>query len=297
MGTLIDIVKKLNERINSNELSATVSASEPWTVEIDDKGIEAIETQLKGLTTLEEAKNNAEVFNHMKEKVEKTLGTELFNKHKSDFSHGVEKELLPIAKIMGIESDGKKWSDTFKLIKNKADSLSGDVNDTILAQNTEIEKLQNSLATQKEGRKKDKEAHGIEMNNFKVDDLLTREIEAAVKLADAYQIKEVKTGLLNQFKDTIRNKANVSLTDGVLKFSNKDNPDLEVFNENGQKATLPDLIGEESRPYIKAKAPADGPKPPATPEVANNIPTFAPGSAMAGMRSQQEANLASQDVG
>ena len=297
MGTLIDIVKKLNERINSNELSATVSASEPWTVEIDDKGIEAIETQLKGLTTLEEAKNNAEVFNHMKEKVEKTLGTELFNKHKSDFSHGVEKELLPIAKIMGIESDGKKWSDTFKLIKNKADSLSGDVNDTILAQNTEIEKLQNSLATQKEGRKKDKEAHGIEMNNFKVDDLLTREIEAAVKLADAYQIKEVKTGLLNQFKDTIRNKANVSLTDGVLKFSNKENPDLEVFNENGQKATLPDLIGEESRPYIKAKAPADGPKPPATPEVANNIPTFAPGSAMAGMRSQQEANLASQDIG
>ena len=55
--------------------------------------------------------------------MEKQLEGELRKKHHAETLHGVETELTPLAKEIGINPEGKKWNEILKEIKTKASSL------------------------------------------------------------------------------------------------------------------------------------------------------------------------------
>jgi len=291
---LIDFAKLVGGKLTSTELNAATLASEPWTVEFKDDVFASFEEKLNSLTTLEEAKNNPEVFNHLKPKIEKQVEGELRKKHHAETLHGVEKELIPLAKEIGIDPEGKNWNEVVKEIKTKAGSLSGDVDARVEGLVAENGRLNKSLTSARNKNKEDRAAFDANLNGYKVDELLTREIENAVPLAEAYQEKVVKEGLLTKFKDIAKSKAKISLDNGVLKFNNPDNPDLELMNDKGQQADLLYLIGEDAQPYIKATGAPSPPKNTVTIQAAQETPT---GSAADVIKRQRADWLASQGIG
>ena len=98
MAKLIDVVKDLNNHINSNELSTVLSSSDPMNVELSDDEHNAITGNIKGLMTLDRAINDPKVI----DKISPSIEQKLKGKFKADALYFVEKELSGIGKTLGL---------------------------------------------------------------------------------------------------------------------------------------------------------------------------------------------------
>jgi len=288
---LKDILKVVSSKVNSNELSMALSASNPFEVELDDKTFGEIENHIKGLTTLEEAKNNQDIFEALKPKIERAVESDLHKKFKAETLNGVEAELGKLGEKIGVKTTGKKWNEIISEIGSKAEGLSGDPDARVQTMTQEIEKLHKKVANITDARKTEKEEYENKLTSFQVDTILRGEIENAIPLAKPYQEKVVREGLITRFMDLAKTKSKVNLENGSLKFMNPSNPELELFNEDkSTKAGILDLIGEDAQPYI-ATAPPAGKETPPPAKTSVNETGYEPGSPMDAMRRQRLATF------
>ena len=257
---LIDVLKVISSRVNSNALSAAISASAPFEVEFEETDFQEIEKQSKGLVTLDEAANNAEVYKILKPKIESDLDSEFRNKSKAEILHGVETEFAKVGKAIGIDLKDKKWTDSLKEIKTHVLNQSGDVDVRVTQLTQENDRLNKVSAKDKKALSAIEEKHTGQIATLTSTNHLRNEIIKSVPLAKAYQEDLVRDGIIDRLVDTVHAKASVNFdnTTKSIKFMNLDpeHNTLEVMTGDNKKAVLLDLIGTEAQPYIAA-APTD----------------------------------------
>jgi len=260
---LIEVLKKLVSKINVDEIDKAVIASEPWQVKISEEGMTAFGDQLNALMTSTEAKNNTEVFDHIKQKVKPVLETEAWGANKTKILSAVETKLTPVAQAMGIDPAGKKYEAVLTEMKAKASLIKGDVDETVLSQGVEIERLNKGWAREKESRKKDKTVMDEERQSDKLNTFLLKEIDREFPFAAAYEKPMVKESMQDGLKKTLFIKSFPVLDNGIVEYMDPKNHTLHITNDKGEKATISDIIGEDAQPLIKAKETRDvSPKDP-----------------------------------
>lgn len=253
MPKLIDIAKMISGRINSNEFSAALSASDPFSIEIGEEEFEKIQSQVSGMMTLDSAVNNVEVAKAMKPKLKSEIEGDIRRELKNSMYTNIEEKISGLGPKLGIDLSGKK-------IDEQLDAISSHKAPTI--DNKAYENLQNEFATYKEQTANDKENFKNELLDFKINSTLRNKL-SSVPLSKPYQDDLVKSSLFDRVISEVKSKAVISLDDktGQMKLLNPDNREMELFDENNKKIGIDDLINPLVQPYIQATPEKSQDKP------------------------------------
>jgi hypothetical protein len=240
---LIDLAKLLSNHVNSQEVSAAFSASEPWSVEISDEEFEKASGQISSLMTFDSAINNSKVLNSLKDKVDEAYKFDLKNNVKKDIYTDVESKVASIGKRFGLSLEGKKLDEMVESI-NSVNLQKTD--------NKAYEELQTELAKEKERAVELEKQFSNDITDFKINTNLHNKL-SSVQLAKHYQDERIKNSLFNDIINEVKSKATLKLDDtGQIKAYQKDNPEMELYGENNKKLGVDDLIMPLMQNYIEA---------------------------------------------
>ena len=243
--SIIDVAKLLSGQINSNELSASVGASDPLSVQISDEEFEKIQDQVKGLMTMDSAINSPEVAKAIKPKLINDLGSELRGEAKKSIYETIEGKFTELGNDLGLDLSGKKLDEQLGMIK-AAKTKEGS---SKTAQ--DYEKLNQDFLKFKEQAEQEKENLIKEHKNSQINAKLMAKM-SSVPLAKAYQDPVIKNSLMEGVLKQVRSKAHLDLDEtGEIKLFNPDNKDMELFVEN-KKIGVDDLVNPLMQPYIQA---------------------------------------------
>jgi hypothetical protein len=248
MPKLLDLLKTLSTRINSDELTAAVGASEPWNVEIEEENFTALDGQVKNLLTFESAINSPRVLTELKGKVEDAYKQQTKDVLRKEILSDAERKLEPLGKKFGVDLSGKK-------IDEIVSSLDGVKLEK--ADNKEYETLQTEFGEYKKSKENEIKALNQSFTDFKIDEKL-KSIINGVKISEPYQEQTVKDALTDKVIQRVRSQAVIQLTDtGALDFRNPKDPNLELFGDDNKKLGAEDLINPLMQPYIQATKPKE----------------------------------------
>jgi len=248
--SIIDVAKLLSGQINSNELSASVGASDPLSVQISDEEFEKIQNQVKGLMTMDSAINSPEVAKAIKPKLINDLGSELRGEAKKSIYETIEGKFTELGNDLGLDLSGKKLDEQLGMIK-AAKTKEGS---SKTAQ--DYEKLNQDFLKFKEQAEQEKENLIKEHKNSQINAKLMAKM-SSVPLAKAYQDPVIKNSLMEGVLKQVRSKAHLDLDEtGEIKLFNPDNKDMELFVEN-KKIGVDDLVNPLMQPYIQATPSKD----------------------------------------
>jgi hypothetical protein len=240
---LIDLAKLLSNHVNSQEVSAAFSASEPWSVEISDEEFEKASGQISSLMTFDSAINNSKVLNSLKDKVDEAYKFDLKNNVKKDIYTEAESKVASIGKRFGLSLEGKKLDEMVESI-NSVNLQKTD--------NKAYEELQTELAKEKERAVELEKKFSNDITDFKINTNLHNKL-SSVQLAKHYQDERIKNSLFNDIINEVKSKATLKLDDtGQIKAYQKDNPEMELYGENNKKLGVDDLIMPLMQNYIEA---------------------------------------------
>lgn len=261
MAKLKDLLKLFNDQINSNELSALLSASNPSDVEITEEGFEEIKSQVEGLMTVESAQTNREVKKGLYKLHEKTIKKDLEDKllaiaEKIEAADGYKsaKTIEEKIEFLTTELDNFKkpapGADAETLKKYKADIAQLNEQISKLTEDSEAKILETKTSYEQKLEKK--AFHQYLSNNF--------------KLADAYQKPEIKQALFDKAYQEAKKAATIKLNDddsfGVFDLETPEKP-LYIKNK---PAGINDIVSPHLHDYLQVSdsKPAT-PPPPGTP--------------------------------
>jgi hypothetical protein len=240
---LIDLAKLLSNYVDSQEVSAAFSASEPWSVEISDEEFEKASGQISSLMTFDSAINNSKVLNSLKDKVDEVYKFDLKNNVKKDIYTEAESKVASIGKRFGLSLEGKKLDEMVESI-NSVNLQKTD--------NKAYEELQTELAKEKERAVELEKKFSNDITDFKINTNLHNKL-SSVQLAKHYQDERIKNSLFNDIINEVKSKATLKLDDtGQIKAYQKDNPEMELYGENNKKLGVDDLIMPLMQNYIEA---------------------------------------------
>jgi len=243
MPKLIDVLKDLSGVINDNEFSAVIGSSEPYNQEISDEAFEKIKGQMGSLMTFDSAVNNPKIHEALKGKIDPDVKAELYREANAAVYDKAEKKLSELGEHFGIELVGKKLNDQVEALRGVK---LGKQDDSVYK--SEIEKLNQSLASKSEEFETFKKQQEQEVSNFKINTRLDNML-LNYDLAESYKDEFIKKGLFDGIKNELRNKATIKVQGDSLALFQKDNPELEYF-EGNKKAEIKDLIEPLISPYI-----------------------------------------------
>lgn len=258
MAKLKDLLKLFNDQINSNELSALLSASDPNEAEISDEGWEEIKSQVEGLLTVESAQTNKDVKKALYKLHEKTIKTDLEDKlasiaEKIEAKDGYKsaKTIEDKIEFLTTELDNiqkpDSSEDTKTLKKYKQDIA--ELNDQISKLTEDSEKQITETKTQYEQKLEKKAFHQYLSNNF--------------KLADAYQKPEIKQALFDKAYQEAKKSATIKLNeDDSFQVFDPETPEKPLYIKN-KPAGINDIVSPHLQDYIQVSdpKPSDNPKP------------------------------------
>jgi len=243
MPKLIDVLKDLSGVINDNEFSAVIGSSEPYNQEISDEAFEKIKGQMGSLMTFDSAVNNPKIHEALKGKIDPDVKAELYREANAAVYDKAEKKLSELGEHFGIELVGKKLNDQVEALRGVK---LGKQDDSVYK--SEIEKLNQSLASKSEEFETFKKQQEQEVSNFKINTRLDNML-LNYDLAESYKDEFIKKGLFDGIKNELRNKATIKVQGDSLALFQKDNAELEYF-EGNKKAEIKDLIEPLISPYI-----------------------------------------------
>jgi uncharacterized membrane-anchored protein YhcB (DUF1043 family) len=255
MSNIKELLKELSKSLNSNALSAAVSASNINDVTFSDEDFSQIKTQLSGFLTEESAMANPKIIESIKKSV--------FPMHKKTILEQVENELSPIGTKLGIDFSGAEFAtDKIKL-------LSGAIEEKLLkGSNPDTEKLVNSL-------KADKESLSSKLKQFETDFVPKAELDKisqgyqAKSLQRAFALKSNSFDLQDVYKDDRIKRALVNEIWGEinsaarLEFSDDNETEIRVLQKdldkelyvNNKAVKFDDMLTEKFLPYLKKSEP------------------------------------------
>ena len=244
---LVDILKVLNDQINSSDLNGALQATEPFSVEIEDDKFSDIESQTKSLMSLEKAVNSPNVI----EKLRPNIESELKKTFKSDSLFAVEKQLEEFGNKIGIDLDKKKQhGEQLRILLDNAEGLKGQTVDTTKF-TEEIKTLHDQLKERDNLLEETKTNFKNEMESFKVESSLRNKL-ASYTLQDAYTKDKVRDGLINSIIGEVNSQATLKLgQNGDLEVFQKDNPEMKLFGDNNKEIGINDLLDSKIKDYIK----------------------------------------------
>ena len=226
MPKLIDVLKDLSGVINDNEFSAVIGSSEPYNQEISDEAFEKIKGQMGSLMTFDSAVNNPKIHEALKGKIDPDVKAELYREANAAVYDKAEKKLSELGEHFGIELVGKKLNDQVEALRGVK---LGKQDDSVYK--SEIEKLNQSLASKSEEFETFKKQQEQEVSNFKINTRLDNML-LNYDLAESYKDEFIKKGLFDGIKNELRNKATIKVQGDSLALFQKDNAELEYFEGN-----------------------------------------------------------------
>ncbi len=241
----------LGPKVGSEKFNEAINSDNPLDYQFEEEEANAIKTKIGGFLTLEAAKSHPEVIETVKNNhagsVKRSVYSNLDNKvgeiaqsHGVTFEPGANME----AKLEALKQAKAPSDDQVKGITKKYSDL----------QNEFAAFKQN--ATQKEEELK---------NSFaKKESLMLQEnfINQNYTFAEHYQDPVVKRGILNAIINNIESGATVNLKDGDFSVTQKDNPELPIFDQNNNQVSYKSLIDSQISKYLKK---SEGNKPPGAP--------------------------------
>lgn len=264
-----DLLKALDKRISSNELSTIIGADNLNEVEITDDGWKEISTGLDSLLTQEAAIADPKVIDAIVEDKKPQIQVNTL--------HSIETRLKEFGSKANVDfGEKEKAHDLMTVLIEKADGLM-DANDDktknlIESYKTDITKLGGEINTMKE-------SHTKTVDGLKAD-FSQRELKSTFELqsksrtwADHYIPETVNKALTDQIWNEGTSQASLKMVNGVIKPFSKEHPDKPLFIDN-KEATFESLFGPKFEPYLKkSEAPPPPGTPPGTPP--NGVPTQA----------------------
>lgn len=247
MPKLIDVFKKISAQINSNEVSAALGASEPWSVEISEEEFNKASDQIGSLMTLDAAVNNNQVYNQLKGKIEIDKEGELKNSQKKSMYESLEGKLSELGTHFNMDLKGQRLDAQLESLKGIQLSKG---NDNALSQ--EITDLHKTIATRDQTIIDNGTKSASKLDAYKIRSTIRQKFDK-IPIQKDYQKDLVKNGIFDSLLSELSNKASIKMdeNDNIRLFS-KDNPDIELFGENNQKTGIDDLINPLMQPYIQA---------------------------------------------
>ncbi len=248
MPKLLDVVRELGGMINSEEFSAALSASEPFSVDISDEEFTKIKEQSKNLLTMESAANNPDLIKMIRPKLLPELEEQEMARKKKSIYDNIEEQTATTFEKLGLDLKGKRFQDQLnEIAQYKASSDNSGVVE-------KYNQLQEEFGQFKEkSAKKETELMG-QFESYKVDSKLLNKLQS-MNLATPYKEDMIRNNILNGALNEIKKKAAISLTeDGAFKLANKENPELELF-DGSKKLGIDDLISPIMQPYIAKNNP------------------------------------------
>jgi len=252
-----DLLKLLDKRFPSNELSTIISAENLNDVEITDDGWTEISTGIESLMTQEAAIASTAVIDAIvKEKKPEIQVNTL---------HSIETRLKSFAEKTNVDLEGKeKAHDIMTVLIEKSEGLFDKDDEKtqklIKSYKTDIENIGSELTTLKE-------AHTKEVDGLKTD-YAHQELKGMFELtsksqtwADHYLPDAVNKALTDQIWKDGTSQATLKIVEGVIKPFSKEHPDKPLFIDN-KEATFESLFGPKYEPYLKKS----GPPVPGTPD-------------------------------
>lgn len=272
-----DLLSIFNNLINSNEISAILSASNLSEVEIQDEDFDKIQDLAEGLLTVESAITNKEV----KDK--------LHQLHKKSFMKEVEENMKPLAELLEATEEYsqaenakekiKVLSDKFTEFKESKPTSGGDEklkeqNITLKKQLADKEKAIADIQAQSEQRIGETQK---EYENRLLKKAFYNELNNRFKLADAYNKPEIKQAIMDRVYQEVSKEAKLQLNESdSIEIFDKETEGSPFFLKGSNKpAGIEDLVGPKIQDYIKVSEPEDKSK---KPEQKSSKPAFETGT-------------------
>jgi hypothetical protein len=216
MKKVKDFLKAINAKLKISEIDGWIAASDLDDVKISDEAVSELEESVKGLLTLEAAKNNAGLKNHFKQDKFK-LFQELTDEHQL-----------------------KKADDKTKI---QLDSYKKQIEKNELAYNKKLSIKDDELKKLNDG-----------FNSRLVDSDLKRRLSSQ-HFADKYNEDDMKILLSEIAIKRINTEAIIKINDkGELSTYDKESPEMEYFVD-GSRLSVDDLITKHIGKYLAKSEP------------------------------------------
>jgi hypothetical protein len=257
MKKVKDFLKAINAKLKISEIDGWIAASDLDDVKISDEAVSELEESVKGLLTLEAAKNNAGLKNHFKQ--------DLYNSIKGELLGNVDTQLQTMTgHLFGDEarSDMEKiefTKDKFKLFQELTDEhqlKKADDKTKIQLDSYKKQIEKNELAYNKKLSIKDDELKKLNdgFNSRLVDSDLKRRLSSQ-HFADKYNEDDMKILLSEIAIKRINTEAIIKINDkGELSTYDKESPEMEYFVD-GSRLSVDDLITKHIGKYLAKSEP------------------------------------------
>jgi hypothetical protein len=249
MPKLIDVLKTFSDQIESEELKAAFSATDPNEVEITDEGFEAIKTQVGGFMTFERAVNDKKVLDELVHRVNNQMDSKVHKDMRSMMLASVERKMADFGDLIDVPLKDLTAYDQIEALKAHAERLKAPPADT--TKTKEIENLHLQLKAKDEDLVKIQTGFKQELENTKISNFLDHTI-SGYKLAKPYQDAIVKKGIENSIKELVTSKVTLKIgEDNTVGLFQKDTPDLKYFDANNKEIGINELIDPMIQPYLQ----------------------------------------------
>ena len=254
MAKLGDLIRSINQQVNSNELEALAGASGVQEIEVQDDTLNEVSEKLKGLMSVEAAKNNPQLSEHFKKQLHPTIKGEILGNIDTDISQNT-KDLFgeeALKEFEGLDYTGDKVKKVFELSKKMIESKSADENlkkqhDNLKKQLKELEGNFNNELQQKQ---KELETAQSDFKNKLIQKEFSN-LMSKYKLGDKYQDEFIKNALTENMFKTVKKKANLIFNeDGEIVPRSADDPSLELYEGNKKVESIKQLLDPLMEPYI-----------------------------------------------
>lgn len=249
MPNLKDVVKLLSEQISNDELTAAISATDE-NVEISEEGFEDMSNQIKGLMTMEAAKNNQEIINSHIDKINKGVESAVHKELKANMMYQAEKKITDAFSSIGLDVSGKKFDEQIEAFRSRAPTLSKGEGVSEDAKK-QIETLNSQLKTATEENKNLENKFNKKLEGIQIDTALQRQLDN-YKLAEPYTKPAVKNGIYQEAISKVKDLAGFKLgSNGQLKITQKDNPEMDFYMGNEKIDDVGKLLAPHVQDYLK----------------------------------------------
>ena len=262
MGKLTEILSALNAQIGNDKLGELITTEAVTAIEIDDEAVTDATTKLKGLLTIDAAKNNTDIQAFVRDQIKPAMRRDLLG--------NIDVELLQASRdLYGDEATStlsaiEFTSDRVKKFAQMAkDQLSKGVNDKKLKEindglKNQINKINAEFATKIEA----KDAEVIKVKKGFTDKLIKNKVTSMLssyKYGEKYDEDFIKQALFDDVFRKIQKQAKLTLSaDGTIVPKNPENPELDIYVNNNKVTELKEIIEPLLEPFIKK---SDGRKP------------------------------------
>ena len=256
MGKLKTILTNIAGRINSQAL-AEIAANNSFDLEVEEDIINEINSGFEGLMTMEAAKNNPEIVEHVKANIHKPLKKSILGTIDEailDYSGKIfEKD--QVDELKGIESTNEKLKKFMTLSQDfiTRHSKDGDSQKVVAQLKTQVEDLNKQI--EKTRASSDKEMQKLKSGYE--DQLIDHQLRSSIskfELGSEYTKEPfIRDAVLDKVISQVRQRSKLAYDPENRKVVplNPENPDLPLFIDNKKVEDLDLLIKPLIDPFVK----------------------------------------------